>query len=61
MLFENYQSPAKTVTPQWCKVYPGGQPGSGNDFAVCKLSSPVSDVGAVVVLRLHEVAPGIGL
>lgn len=47
---ENYKSPAKTVTPQWCKVYPGGQPGSGNDFAVCKLSQPVNDVPIVPIL-----------
>jgi hypothetical protein len=47
---ENYQSPAKTVTPQWCKIYPGGQPGKGNDFAVCKLSQPVNDVPIVPIL-----------
>ncbi|MFZ6180829.1 S1 family peptidase [Nannocystis pusilla] len=47
---EKYTTPAKTVTPQWCKVYPGGQPGSGNDFAVCKLSTPVNDVPIVPIL-----------
>lgn len=47
---ENYQAPAKSVTPSWCKVYPGGQPGSGNDFAVCKLSQPVNDVPIVPIL-----------
>ncbi|MCY1054733.1 S1 family peptidase [Nannocystis sp. SCPEA4] len=47
---ENYQAAAKSVTPQWCKVYPGGQPGSGNDFAVCKLSQAVNDVPIVPIL-----------
>ncbi|MDC0672609.1 S1 family peptidase [Nannocystis radixulma] len=47
---ENYQSPARAITPSWCKVYPGGEPGSGNDFAVCKLSQAVNDVPIVPIL-----------
>ncbi|MDC0716931.1 S1 family peptidase [Nannocystis bainbridge] len=47
---EKYTAAAKSVTPQWCKIYPGGQPGSGNDFAVCKLSTPVTDVPIVPIL-----------
>lgn len=34
----------RSMTPQWCKTYPGGGPGAGNDWAVCKLSQPVTDV-----------------
>ncbi|HWB74960.1 MAG TPA: trypsin-like serine protease, partial [Nannocystaceae bacterium] len=33
-----------TVYPEFCDVYPGGGPGGGNDWAVCKLSEPVTDV-----------------
>ncbi len=47
---ENYQAPAKTATPSSCKVYPGGGPGSGNDFAVCKLSAPVTNVPITPIL-----------
>ena len=47
---ENYQAPAKTVTPSFCKIIPGGNPGSGNDFAVCKLSAPVSNVPITPIL-----------
>ena len=47
---ENYQQPAKTVTPSSCKVFPGGNPGSGNDFAVCKLSAPVTGVPITPIL-----------
>ena len=47
---ENYQAPAKTVTPSSCKIIPGGKPGSGNDFAVCKLSSPVTGVPITPIL-----------
>jgi len=35
------------VTTEFCSVYPGGTPGYGNDFAVCKLSEPVTDVPIV--------------
>jgi hypothetical protein len=47
---ENYKSPAKAVTPSFCKVVPGGAPGGGNDFAVCKLSAPVNDVPITPIL-----------
>lgn len=53
---ENYQAPAKTVTPSFCKVVPGGNPGSGNDFAVCKLSSPVTNVPITPILMGCETA-----
>jgi Trypsin/Penicillin-Binding Protein C-terminus Family len=33
-----------TVAPEFCEVYPGGGPGAGNDWAVCKLSAPVTDI-----------------
>jgi hypothetical protein len=47
---ENYQAPAKTATPSFCKVFSGGGPGKGNDFAVCKLSAPVSGVPITPIL-----------
>jgi len=33
-----------TVYPEFCDVYPGGGPGFGTDWAVCKLAEPVTDV-----------------
>ncbi|MCB9566006.1 MAG: trypsin-like serine protease [Myxococcales bacterium] len=40
----------RTVKTAWCKTYPGGGPGNGNDFAVCKLAEPVTDVQLVPIL-----------
>ena len=34
----------RTVYPEFCDVYPGGGPGFGTDWAVCKLSEPITDV-----------------
>ncbi len=34
----------RTVYPEFCQVYPGGGPGGGNDWAVCKLSEAVTDI-----------------
>ena len=53
---ENYQAPAKTVTPSFCKIIPGGNPGSGNDFAVCKLSAPVTNVPITVMPPTEVIA-----
>ncbi len=53
---ENYQAPGKTVTPSACTVYPGGGPGSGNDWAVCKLSTPVTNVPITPILMGCETA-----
>lgn len=53
---ENYQQPARSVTPQFCKVYPGGGPGKGDDFAFCKLSQAVTDVPIVPPLMGCETA-----
>jgi hypothetical protein len=37
----------RTVYPEFCEVYPGGGPGGGNDWAVCKLSEAVDDIPIV--------------
>jgi hypothetical protein len=34
----------RTVYPEFCDVYPGGGPGYGNDWAVCKLSEAITDI-----------------
>ncbi len=47
---ENYQQAAKAVTPSSCQIYPGGGPGKGTDFAVCKLAQPVTDVPITPIL-----------
>ncbi len=47
---ENYQSPAKAVTPSSCKVISNGGPGTGKDYAVCKLSTPVTGVPITPIL-----------
>jgi hypothetical protein len=47
---ENYQAPAKTVNTSSCKIFPGGGPGHGDDFAYCKLAAPVNDVPITPIL-----------
>jgi hypothetical protein len=47
---ENYQAPAKTVNTSGCKIFPGGGPGEGDDFAYCKLATAVNDVPITPVL-----------
>jgi hypothetical protein len=47
---ENYQSPGKTATPSFCKVISNGGPGTGKDYAVCKLSTPVTGVPITPIL-----------
>lgn len=42
--------PGRSVPTQQCKIYPGGEPGEGNDFAYCTLAQPVTDVPLVPVL-----------
>jgi len=37
----------RTVYPEFCEVYPGGGPGGGNDWAVCKLSEAITDIAIV--------------
>jgi MYXO-CTERM domain-containing protein len=37
----------RTIYPEFCQVYPGGGPGNGNDWAVCKLSERVDDIPIV--------------
>ena len=34
----------RSLSPEYCQVYPGGGPGGGNDWAFCKLSQPVTDI-----------------
>ncbi len=41
---------ARSVPVQFCKTFPGGGPGSGQDFAVCKLAEPQLDVPIVPIL-----------
>lgn len=47
---ESIQQPAKNVPVEFCKTFPGGGPGSGKDYAVCKLAEPVLDVPIVPIL-----------
>jgi Trypsin len=39
----------RTVPTSFCEVYPGGGPGNGQDFAVCKLAQAVTDVPIVPI------------
>jgi MYXO-CTERM domain-containing protein len=47
---ENGDNPAKSVPTEFCRTFPGGGPGNGQDFAVCKLAEPVLDVPIVPIL-----------
>ncbi|MEZ4449338.1 MAG: trypsin-like serine protease [Nannocystaceae bacterium] len=40
----------RSVPTEFCKTYSGGGPGSGHDFAFCKLAQPVTDVPIVPIL-----------
>lgn len=42
--------PGRNVSTQQCKIFPGGEPGKGNDFAYCTLAQPVTDVPLVPIL-----------
>ena len=52
---ENISQPAKDVQTEFCKTFPGGGPGTGQDFAFCKLKEPVLDVPIVPILMGCEV------
>lgn len=47
---ENINQPARTLKPEFCKTIPNGGPGTGMDFAFCKLKEPVLDVPLVPIL-----------
>ncbi len=49
-LGENINQPKRTVFTEFCRTFPGGGPGTGGDFAFCKLSEPILDVPLVPVL-----------
>jgi hypothetical protein len=56
------QQEGRYVGTEFCSVYPGGSPGYGNDFAVCKLAEPVTDVAIVPPLMGCEtdvLQPGV--
>jgi hypothetical protein len=40
----------RNVPTQQCKIFPGGEPGKGNDFAYCTLAQSVTDVPIVPIL-----------
>jgi len=49
-LGEDIDQPARTLKPEFCRTFPGGGPGTGQDFAFCKLKEPVLDVPIVPIL-----------
>ncbi len=51
----------RNVPVSFCKTYSGGGPGTGNDFAFCKLAQPVNDVPIVPIAmgcETHEITSG---
>jgi hypothetical protein len=44
---DNNSEQGRYVDTEFCRVIPGGTPGAGTDFAVCKLAEPVTDVPIV--------------
>jgi MYXO-CTERM domain-containing protein len=47
---ESGDNPQRSVSTEFCRTFPGGGPGGGNDFAFCKLAEPVLDVPIVPAL-----------
>ena len=47
---ETLNVPKRKLATEFCKTFPGGGPGSGNDFAFCKLQQPVLDVPIVPIV-----------
>ena len=43
-------SPGRSVPTEFCRTYPGGGPGTGQDFAFCVLSEPQTDIQLVPIL-----------
>jgi len=59
---DSNQDAGRYVSTEQCMIYPGGSPGSGNDFAFCTLAEPVDDVPIVPPLMGCEaeiLAPGL--
>ena len=48
--FGDTDSNGFTVFTEFCKTYPGGGPGGGNDWAFCKLQQPVPEISIVPIL-----------
>lgn len=46
-LGDSINGTGRSVPTEFCRVYPGGGPGTGRDVAVCKLAEPVLDVEIV--------------
>ena len=55
-LGESISTPARVVSPESCAIFPGGGPGEGDDFAICKLAEPITDVPIVPILMGCETA-----
>ena len=56
-----FSGQGRYVNTQFCRTYPGGGPGGGDDFAFCKLAQPVNDVPIVPILMGCEtsaITPG---
>jgi MYXO-CTERM domain-containing protein len=47
--------PARSVPTEFCRSFPGGGPGNGQDFAFCKLAEPQTDIPIVPILVGCEV------
>ena len=47
---ESINTPKRKLAIDFCKTYQGGGPGSGKDFAFCKLKEPVLDIPLVPIL-----------
>lgn len=50
ILGESINGPKRQVPTEFCRTFPGGGPGNGQDFAFCKLSQPQLDIPIVPIL-----------
>lgn len=49
-LGETVNGPKRQVQTDFCRTFPGGGPGKGNDWAFCKLAQPQLDIPIVPIL-----------
>ncbi len=51
---EDISTPSRVVPTLGCEAFPGGEPGQGNDFAICTLAEPQGDIPIIPLVGPAE-------